>query len=88
MEKIELGRVSSRGQICIPNDIREDMGLKEGSKVLFVLADDSLLIKKVNMKTFSEITKPLKEAAKKSGMKESDVVDLIHKVRKEKERKK
>ena len=85
-EKIELGTVSSRGQICIPNDIREDMGLEEGSKILFVLADDSLLIKKVNMKTFAEITKPLKEAQKK--IKESEVVDLIHKVRREKERKK
>ena len=85
-EKIEMGTVSSRGQICIPNDIRKDMGLEEGSKVLFVLADDSLLIKKVNMKTFAEITKPLKEAQKK--IKESEVVDLIHKIRKEKERKK
>ena len=80
-EKIELGRVSSRGQICIPNDIREDMGLKEGSRILFVLADDSLLIKKVNMRTFAEITKPLKEAAKKAGMKESDVVEMIHRFR-------
>ncbi len=85
-EKIEMGTVSSRGQICIPNDMREDMGLEEGSKILFVLTDNSLLIKKVNMKTFAEITKPLKEAQKK--IKESEVVDLIHKIRKEKERKK
>ena len=84
MEKIEMGTVSSRGQICIPNDIREGMGLKEGSKVLFVLADDSLLIKKVNMQTFAEITKPLKDAAKKAGMKESDVVGIIHRFRAEK----
>ena len=34
--------------------------------------------------TFAEITKPLKEAAKKAGMKEEDVVDLIHKIRREK----
>ena len=27
--KIEMATISSRGQICIPNDIREDMGLKE-----------------------------------------------------------
>ena len=30
-EKIEMGTISSRGQICIPNNIREDMGLKEGN---------------------------------------------------------
>lgn len=80
-EKIEMGTVSSRGQICIPSSIREDLGLKEGSKILFVLMDDSLIIKKVNMQTFAEITKPLKEAARKSGMKESEVNGIIHRFR-------
>lgn len=79
---IEMGTVSSRGQICIPNGIREGMGLKEGNKVLFVLTDGSLLIKKVNMQTFAEITKPLREAKKK--IKEEEVVDLIHRLRKSK----
>ena len=81
-ELIEMGTVSARGQICIPNDIRENMGLKEGNKVLFVLTDDSLLVKKVNMQTFAEITKPLREAKKK--IKEEEVVDLVHRFRKSK----
>lgn len=81
-EIIEMGTVSSRGQICIPNDIREGMGLKEGNKVLFVLQDDSLLIKKVSMQTFAEITKPLKEEARKAGMKESDVEGIVSRFRK------
>jgi len=81
-EKIEMATVSSRGQVCIPNDIREEMGLREGSKVLFALTGDSLIMKKVTMETFEEITKPLREAKKK--IREEDVVDLIHKVRREK----
>ncbi|MBS3075315.1 AbrB/MazE/SpoVT family DNA-binding domain-containing protein [Candidatus Pacearchaeota archaeon] len=82
-EKIELGTVSSRGQICIPNKIREEMGLDEGSRVLFFLSgEDTLLVKKVQTKTFEEITRPLREAPKK--IREEDVVDLIHKIRKEK----
>jgi AbrB family looped-hinge helix DNA binding protein len=85
-EKIELGTVSSRGQICIPNNIREEMGLDEGSKVLFFLSgEDTLLVKKVQAKTFEEITRPLREAPKK--IREEDVVDLIHKIRKEKREK-
>ena len=84
VEKIEMGTVSSRGQICIPNDIREELGLKEGSKILFVLEDDSLIVKKVDMQTFREITKPLKEAAKKAGMKESEVPRIVHKFRSKK----
>ena len=81
-EKIEMATVSSRGQICIPNDIREDMGLKEGSKVLFVLNNDSLIMKKVNMQTFEEITAPLRLAKKK--IREDQVTDLIHKIRNKK----
>ncbi len=84
-EIIEIGTMSSRGQVVIPTDIRERMRLKEGSKVLFVMSDDSLLIKRVNMQTFADITKPLKDAAKKSGLKESDVNDMIHRMRKEKQ---
>lgn len=83
-DKIEMATVSSRGQICIPNDIREEMGLKEGSKILFALTGDSLIMKKVSMETFAEITKPLKEAIKKSDLKESDIPDLIHRFRAEK----
>lgn len=79
---VEMGTVSSRGQICIPNDIREEMGLKEGNKILFVLTEDSLVVKKVNTQTFAEITKPLREAEKK--IKEEEVVDLVHRFRKEK----
>ncbi|MFA5993231.1 MAG: AbrB/MazE/SpoVT family DNA-binding domain-containing protein [Candidatus Pacearchaeota archaeon] len=78
-EKIEMATVSTRGQVCIPNDIREEMGLEEGSKVLFVLSGDSLIVKKVNMKTFEEITKPLREAKKK--IREDEVTDLIHRFR-------
>jgi len=81
---IEMGTVSARGQICIPSDIREEMGLKEGNKILFVLQDESLLVKKVTMQTFAEITKPLKEEAKKSGMKELDVEGIVDRFRKSK----
>ena len=83
-EIIEIGTISSRGQICIPNGIREEMGLKEGSKILFMLEDGTLLVKKVTMQTFAGITKPLKEEAKKSGMKESDVEGIVHRFRKSK----
>jgi len=87
-DKIEIATVSSRGQICIPNDIREEMGIKEGSKVLFALTGDSLIMKRVNMETFAEITKPLKETMKKSDFTESDVPNLVHRFRTEKKSKK
>lgn len=79
---IEIGKISSRGQVAIPQDIREKMGLNEGTKILFVLENDTLLIKRISQQTFAEITKPLREAKKK--IKEEEVVDLIHRFRKSK----
>ena len=84
-ELIEIGKISSRGQISIPSEIREKMGLEEGMKVLFVLENDTLLIKRITQRSFAEITKPLKEAAKKSGMKEEDVTKIVHRFREIKE---
>ncbi len=81
-ELIEMGKISSRGQVAIPSDIREKMGLEEGTKILFFLENDTLLIKKIQQQTFAQITKPLREAKKK--INEGAVVDLIHRFRKSK----
>ena len=81
---IEMGKISSRGQVAIPTDIRNQLGLDEGAKVLFFTEDDTLLMKKVTQQTFAQITRPLKLAAKKAGMKEKDVPDMVHRFRKKK----
>ena len=79
---IEMGKISSRGQIAIPSDIRKQLGLDEGTKVLFFAEDDTLLMKKVNTESFAELTKPFRDAKKK--IKEKDVPTLIHRLRKKK----
>ena len=81
-EIYEIGSISSRGQIAIPSDIRKNMGLEEGTKVLFVLENETLIMKKVSSETFAQITKPLKEEAKRVGFKESEVNDIIRRKRK------
>ena len=80
-EILEIGTISSRGQISIPSDIRKSMDLKEGQRVLFFLEDDTLLVKKVTTQTFSDITKPLRDAAEKASMKEEDVPGMIQRFR-------
>ena len=82
---IELGTVSSRGQIAIPSKIRGELKLDEGEKVIFILNENTLIIKKaMTDKTWEEITHPIREAVKKSNLKEEDVVKLVHKLRKNK----
>lgn len=77
---VDMGTVSARGQIAIPSGIRHQLGLEEGVKVLFMLEDDLLLMKKVTPETFAELTRPLREARKK--IKKSQVTELVHKLRK------
>ena len=79
-EMIEIGKISARGQIAIPSDIRRELDLQKGTKVLFVLENDTLLMKKVTSETFAQLTRPLRKAKKK--IKESEVTGFIHKIRK------
>lgn len=79
---IEIGKVSSRGQVAIPAEMRKNLDLKEGEKVLFFSEGDTIMMKKVTLGSFKELTEPLKEAAKQVGLKESEVTDVISRFRK------
>ncbi|MFA5050339.1 MAG: AbrB/MazE/SpoVT family DNA-binding domain-containing protein [Candidatus Micrarchaeia archaeon] len=78
-EVFEMGKVSSRGQIAIPVEIRKEMGLEDGSKVMFFLEEDTLLIKKVSAQTWDQITKPLRQLKKKIA--QENVTKMIHGMR-------
>ena len=43
---IELGKVTSKGQVTIPKEIREVLGVSGGDKILFEKKDGNILIKK------------------------------------------
>ena len=52
--EIALTKISSKGQIVIPSEFREDM--KEGEQLIIIKNDNQLILKKV-----SELDKNLKE---------------------------
>lgn len=81
---MEITKASSKGQVVIPQKIREDMKIKEGTAFIVVSDRDTICFKKIQelkMKGWAEITKPLKEAMAKTGLKESDVPDIVHRFR-------
>ena len=47
MDSVFTGKVSKKGQVVIPAPIRKALGLKKGSKVLFVLKNSEVTIKKL-----------------------------------------
>jgi len=55
--EIALTKMSSKGQIVIPSELREDM--KEGDQLIIIKNDHQLILKKV-----SEMDKNLKEDLK------------------------
>jgi len=79
----ELTTMSSKGQIVVPKDVREHMGIKEGTTFAIFGRDDTLILKKVSVPTakeaFEKIHKWGVEFAKKKGLKEEDVEKIIHK---------
>ena len=47
MNRVLTGKVSQKGQVVIPIQIRKTLGLKKGSKVLFELKNGEITIKKL-----------------------------------------
>ncbi len=80
MTVIEIAKVSSRGQVAIPKEIRKLMGLQTGDKIVFTKEGAIIKLAKVEPKTFRELTEPLRKLPKK--VKEEDVPALIREHRK------
>ncbi len=89
--EIELTKMSSRGQVVIPQKLRDIMKVKEGSVFAVFGSDDSFVLKKIAvpdkekfLESLEKISKEGNRRAEKLGINESDVPDMIHRLRKEK----
>lgn len=70
-------KVSSKGQVVIPINVREAAGLKEGEKILAIAVGDTVVLKKIVDKTFEAAVKPIWTRIRKIGLTEEDVDALI-----------
>ena len=85
MENVEITSVSSRGQVVIPQSLRDRMKIHTGEKFVVIGEDNTIVLKKLEMPSFSGIDKLLKktrEFAKKKGIKESDIEEAVRNSRK------
>ena len=46
---METTKLSEKGQIVIPKDFREKMGLKPGSRFLVIAAEDSIILQRIEV---------------------------------------
>ena len=82
----ELTKVTSKGQVVIPSEIRKELDLKEGSQLVVSRMGELVLMRKISIpdpkKEFRNLTKVGSAFAKKKGIRsEADVVARIHKSR-------
>ena len=81
---VNITKISSKGQVVIPQEIREKMKLEEGNLFLISELDNSICLKKIEipkLKSWDEATKPFREAAKKSGFSKEDLERVIAELR-------
>jgi AbrB family looped-hinge helix DNA binding protein len=87
MAPLATTKMSSKGQIVIPEDIRKRLGLKPGAQFVVVGQNDVVILKTITQPSMNEFDKLISEArkqAKKAGMKKTDITSAIQKVRKKK----
>ncbi len=87
----ETIKMSSRGQIVIPQDIREEIKASEGTIFSVVSAKDTIVLKKISTPSKEDLIKEIevialegRKRAEKLSIKESDVPGIVQKVRKSK----
>ena len=81
---MELAKVTVRGQITIPIEIRKKLNIKDGDKVVFIEENGKIIMENSSMVALKEVQEAFKGEAKRLGLKtEQDVVDMVKEVRKE-----
>ncbi len=79
---MEIAKISSKGQVTIPVEIRKKLNLKEGDKVLFIEEEGKIILLNASYVSIKEIQEAMKNAAESSGLDtEEKIEDFIEKVR-------
>jgi len=87
MTALATTKMSSKGQVVIPEDIRKRLDLKAGSQFVVVGEKDVVILKAISppsMEEFSALIAESRKQAKQAGMKRSDIAAAIAKVREHK----
>ena len=77
-------KMSSKGQVVIPEDIRKRLGFKAGSQFVVVGEKDVVILKSISPPSIEEFDILIAEArkqARQAAMKKSDIAAAIAKVR-------
>ena len=81
---VDIVRVSAKGQIAIPVDMRNALSISDGDGLAVFATDEVIVLRPLKLPTAKEFSRWLKEAqtwAKKAGYTEDDMSGIIKSVR-------
>jgi AbrB family looped-hinge helix DNA binding protein len=85
MDKLEVTKLSSKGQVVLPQSIRRKLRLEEGEKFIVLAERDTVILKKLERPAREQAKKLIKASqawAKKVGLTQADLNRVIRDVRK------
>ena len=77
-------KMSSRGQVVIPESVREQLGLEAGAQFVVLGQDDVVMLKVISppsLREYTELKRRLRKHARDAGLKRSDIDKSIKKAR-------
>jgi AbrB family looped-hinge helix DNA binding protein len=84
MTETSTTTLSSKGQVVIPEEIRERLGLKPGAQFVVVADRDVVIFKVLDppaLGEFSSLVARARRAAKRGGLRPADVAKAVSNVR-------
>lgn len=84
MDTAATTKLSSKGQVVIPEEIRNRLGLRPGAQFIVLGEGDVVILKAIqtpDMAEFDEIVGRARKAARRAGLKKDDVREAIRAVR-------
>jgi len=81
---MEIAKITSKGQITIPIDIRKKLNLKDGDKVIFIEDGERIVLANAAKVAFLNAQKAFEGEAIRLGLSnEQEVVNMVDEIRKE-----
>lgn len=84
MSKISTTKMSSKGQVVIPENVRNRLGLKKGSQFVVLGEGDVVILKAIrapSMEDFDRLVMQAEEAARAAEMTPGDVETAVREIR-------
>jgi len=84
MNTLATTKMSSKGQIVIPETIRKQLNLKAGAQFVVVGNDDVVILKAIttpDIEPFDSLIQQARQQAKLAGLKRADITAAVSKAR-------